>query len=413
MYSRAHAGADAAGRQMTGKFRVWAHFATTLSLAATLVAQASAAAPTGIYSLGAGRDNPNTAPDERLAGIRNYDFVSGFTLRVFWADIEAAQGQYNFGVIDSAIQSVAALGQGLSLEILMGEEPQYVLSGASSTYLDHRGGTNPVPWDTFAKQRQAALYTALSTHAVQGAQGPQPLNQSPTLRSIDAAPAGLNFGVRDLNSGIRNHPEYTQARYVGAVVDGVAAVTSAFPQDQNFLAFFAFTDGQPGPRVDQQIIQQLAPLYNHAGQAELAFFVENLSDDGPLPLPDGIGPGNNLLTWAGSGGDTMMQALDSWLQHAPDRDAQLDSRNPATGIQLAYDTYGTRFVELYPADLDGAAAGAFDAAGRPIIDDLRSWNATMNNVPEPAGIAPVMMVLVAGLRRRRGGGWAEMSNVER
>jgi hypothetical protein len=84
--------------------------------------------------------------------------------------------------------------------------------------------------------------------------------------------------------------------------------------------------------------------------------------------------GNNLQDWSAEGGATMMQALDSWLDHPPERADQLASLNPATGIELAYDLYGARFFELYLPDLDGAAEGALDAAGRPIIDDLRYWN---------------------------------------
>lgn len=369
----------------------------------TSVQGVAEAAPAGIYSLGMARDNPNSQADERLLGIRNYDFVSGFTLRVFWTDIETAQGQYDFRVINEAITRVGALGQGLNLEVLMGEEPDYVLAGAGATYIDHRGGTTPVPWDTFAKQRQAALYAALGSHVVTGADGVnRPLRDDPTLVSVDAAPAGLNFGVRDLNSGIRNHPDYTQQRYVDAVVDGVAVATAAMPNDRQFLAFFGFHDGRPGTRVDAQIIQRLAPLYNGPGQTELAFFIENLSDLGPVPQTVGVGTGNNLLTWTGLGGDTMMQALDSWLQHAPDRDPQLMSRNPATGIRLGFENYGTRFFELYIADLDGAVNGAVDAAGRPLIDDLRYWNTLLTTVPEP-GTALMLTTGLAALavRRRR------------
>lgn len=330
--------------------------------------------PAGLYSLGAGVNNPNTPQDDRLANIRDYDFVSGYTLRLFWSDIETSQGVYNFGVIDEAIEILAPLDQGLSIEIFTGEEPQYVRDGASTTYLDHRGGVNPVPWDSFAQQRQAALYAALGNHVIQSAGPAHALRDDPTLLSIDAAPAGLNFGVRDLNGGIRSHPDYTQQRYIDAVVDGVAAAATAFPNDVNFLAFFGFTDGQPGVPVDEQIIERLAPLYNGPGQTELAFFIENLSDDNPVPAPNGMGTGSNLLDWTNRDGSTMMQALDSWLAHRPDRDEQLDSLNPSTGIELADDAYGTRFFELYIADLDGAAAGALDAAGNPLIDDLRYWN---------------------------------------
>jgi hypothetical protein len=286
----------------TGSLAIRALFAV-LAWGCSAVGHAAIDVPRGIYSLGAARDNTATPQDERLSGIRNYDFVSGFTLRVFWSDIEPTQGQYNFGVIDTAIQNVAAIGRGLNLEILNGEEPAYVLSGASATYLDHRGGTNPVPWDTFAQQRMAALYTALSDHVVPGPGGSHLLRDDPTLRSIDAAPAGLNFGVRDINGGIRNHPDYTQQKYIDAVASGVAQSAAAFPNDTNFLAFFGFTDGQPGTPVDKQIIQRLAPLYNGPGQAKLDFFIENLSDDGPVPLAGGGGAGNNLRDWTTAGGE--------------------------------------------------------------------------------------------------------------
>jgi hypothetical protein len=360
--------------------RFWRH-----ALASTLIALASTSEATaidvsrGIYSISMARDNPNTIQDERLDAIRDYDFVSGYTLRVFWTDIEPAEGVYDFAVIDEALASVAALGQGMNLEILNGEEPAYVLAGASATYIDHRGGTNPVPWDGFARERMGALYDALANHMVSGPSGSHPLNQDPTLLSIDAAPAGLNFGVRDINGGIQNHPDYTQERYIDAVVDGIARSAAAFPDDTNFLAFFGFSEGQPGVPVDEQIIAQLAPLYNGPGQAKLDFFVENLSDDGPVPMSSGNGAGNNLLDWVNLGGDTMIQALDSWLAHRPDRDPQLDSLNPATGIELAYNAYGTRFFELYVADLDGAVDGALDAAGRPLVDDLRAWHRTLTS----------------------------------
>ncbi|WP_428303790.1 dockerin type I domain-containing protein [Lacipirellula sp.] len=333
--------------------------------------------PNGIYILSTAVNNPNTPQDDRLGNIRDYDFVSGYTLRLFWNDLETSPGVYNFNVINEAVNLLAPLNQGLSLEIFTGEEPQYVLDGAAAKYTDHRGGLNPVPWDAFAQSRHAALYSALGDYVVTAGGSTHALRDDPTLRSIDAAPVGLNFGVRDLNGAIRAHPDYTQQRYVDSVAAGVATAAAAFPHDQNFLAFFAFNDSQPGLPVDEQLIARLAPLYNGPGQPGLAFFIENLSDDGPLPQPNGMGAGNNLLDWSNLGGPSMIQTLDSWLVHRPERDAQLDSRNPATGIELAYNAYRTRFFELYVADIDGAMNGALDAAGQPIIDDLRAWHSIL------------------------------------
>ncbi len=78
-----------------------------------------------------------------------------------------------------------------------------------------------------------------------------------------------------------------------------------------------------------------------------------------------------------------MQALDAWLDHTPERADQLSSLNPSTGIELAYEQYGTRFFELYLPDLDGAAEGALDAAGEPLIDGLRFWNDMLTSPVTP------------------------------
>jgi hypothetical protein len=106
---------------------------------------------------------------------------------------------------------------------------------------------------------------------VTGVGAPHLLSQNATLKSIDAAPVGLNFGVRDLNGAIRAHSEYTQQRYIDAVVAGLGAAAAAFPEDTNFLVFFAFNDSQPGQPVDEQLMDRLESLYNGPGQTELAF----------------------------------------------------------------------------------------------------------------------------------------------
>ena len=79
----------------------------------------------------------------------------------------------------------------------------------------------------------------------------------------------------------------------------------------------------------------------------------------------------------------MIQALDSWLQHSADREPQLDSHNPATGIDLAFDNYGTRFFELYTADLDGATTVRSMRRARPLINDLRYWNSRLTAADLP------------------------------
>lgn len=360
--------------------------------------RAQFAPPAGIYALGAAQDNPSTPADERLSGIRNYDFVSGFTLRVLWKDIETSQGVFNFGVIDEAIRRTSANGQRLNLEVLQ-SLPQYVIDGASATYINHRSEVTPVPWDAFAQSRFAALQAAMSAHVVDDGMGLNlPLSQHPTLRSVDATSVGLPFGLRDLTNTIRSHPEYTQQRFIDSVTQGVGVARSAFPHHQGFLAFFGFNDGQPGVPVDQQLISLLDDQYNGSGQESLAFFIENLSDVGPVPTAGSGGAGNNLLAWSSRGGATMMQALNSWLQPPANQAPQLVSRNPGTGIALGYNTFGTRFFELYVRDLDGAFNGELDATGEPILDDLQYWNSFLSAV----AVEPIHVISGTQTQRQAG-----------
>jgi len=239
----------------------------------------------------------------------------------------------------------------------------------------------------------------MSAHVVDDGMGLNlPLNQHPTLRSVDATSVGLPFGLRDLTNTIRSHPEYTQQRFIDSVTQGVGVARSAFPHHQGFLAFFGFNDGQPGVPVDQQLISLLDDQYNGSGQESLAFFIENLSDVGPVPTAGSGGAGNNLLAWSSRGGATMMQALNSWLQPPANQAPQLVSRNPGTGIALGYNTFGTRFFEVYVRDLDGAFNGELDATGEPILDDLQYWNSFLSTV----AVEPIHVISGTQTQRQAG-----------
>jgi hypothetical protein len=104
-----------------------------LALCLPAISSSAADVPTGIYVLGSARNNPATSRDDRLGNIRDYDFVSGYTLRLFWSDLEPAPGQYEFGVLDEALQKLSVLGQGLNVEVFTNAEPDWLLSGVSPT----------------------------------------------------------------------------------------------------------------------------------------------------------------------------------------------------------------------------------------------------------------------------------------
>lgn len=329
------------------------------------------AQPTGIYALGTARDDPATPQDERLAGIRAYDFVAGFTLRLLWRDIDDGRGGYRFEVIDEALRRTAELGQRVNLEILP-LPPAAVVEAAQQTYVDERGERTPVPWDPALRDAHERLMEALARHIPAGTR--TALADAPGVAAIDNSVPGFSQGLRDINRRLRDSPFYDRAACLGAALAAVETGRRAFPRHLGYAAFFAFDDGLGAERVDQLLIAEWDVRYNRPGRPAFALFVENFSDVGPLPLANGIGPGDNLLDWSDRGGPTLMQALTSWTQPFTGSPEAVKSRNPATGIALADRTYGTRFFELYVSDLDHAAAGGLDAQGRPILEDLRYWN---------------------------------------
>lgn len=367
---------------MMAKLRAWF---TTHGMFDSAPSPAPFPPPGGLYALGTARDNPATAEDERLAGIRSYDFVAGFTLRLFWRDIDDGAGHYSFAVIDEALRRTAELGQRINLEILP-QPPVAVVDAATQTYVDARGEETPVPWDPALRQAHERFMAALAAHVPPGT-GTR-LADTPSIGAVDNSVPGFSQGIRDIDRKLRDSPFYNRTSCIEASLAAVATGRTAFPRHLGYVAFFAFDDGLGAERVDQALIRELDARYNGPDQPSLAFFIENLSDLGPLPLSTGVGTGNNLLDWSHRQGMTMMQALTSWVEPFTGSPESVASRNPATGIALAYDNYGTRFFELYVSDLDEAAGGGLDAAGHSIAEDLRQWNARLTGTageppPEP------------------------------
>jgi hypothetical protein len=274
-------------------------------------------------------------------------------------------------VVDEALRRTAAVGQRINLEILP-IPPAAVVAAAARTYVDARGEVTPVPWDAALRQAHERFMDALARHVPAGTA--TPLADHPGIAAIDNSVPGFSQGFRDVDGRLRGSRHYDRSACIEAVLAAVDAGRRAFPRHLGYVAFFAFDDGLGRERVDQEVIRELDARYNHAGRPSLAFFVENLSDRGPVPLASGIGVGNNLRDWVDRGGTTMMQALTSWVAPFTGSPDAVASRNPGTGIALADGNYGTRFVELYAGDLDAAASGGLDASGRPLADGLRYWH---------------------------------------
>lgn len=324
------------------------------------------AGPAGIFVIG------DTRPVAGEVAKFDFDFVSGYTLRVPWGDLESWNAttqapQYDFSRIDTTIEELRARGKRMTLEIFVSKVPDYVLAlpGVATWTNPHptQGGVQVVPWDAKALLAYQAMIQALANHTVAGTSWR--LAEHPTLESLDSPIVGLQ-GLRELSNTLVNHADYTRERFIQAVVDAVMSSRQAFPQKFGFLALFAMTDATSSPVLDDAVYARLTTEFNVPGRPSLGFFQETLSDIGPRP--DGLG---ELLASAAPNTYLLFQALRPWtLREGESRPAEIASGTPVTGVQFAWTNYGATYVELYGADI----LAADNAAG------LRAWNRFFNAV---------------------------------
>jgi hypothetical protein len=188
-------------------------------------------------------------------------YVSGYTLRLRWSDLEPSQGNYNFETIAATIANLQKQGLHLNLELFAGLPPDYVIRGASNTFVFSMGrgsSAAPLPWDRFALSRWEALMKALAEYPIYDSNSKTKLAfcKHPTLTSIEAPVVGLQ-GIRDQRNSVTGSPNYNRQIFIKAVLDSVRASRSAFPEKFGFLAFFRMSDSLPNAPLDQALFEQL------------------------------------------------------------------------------------------------------------------------------------------------------------
>jgi len=293
-------------------------------------------APKGLYLL-----NDRQTP---VAQMTLPAFLSGFTLRVAWSDLETASGAYNFALIGSTITYLQAHNLKLTLDIFASMPPSYVVKGASSTFTNAYG-TAPTPWDPFAQARWQALLTAVSNYQVldSSTQRNVALRDHPTLTAVNAPVVGLQ-SVRDVTGALVKKADYDRTTFINAVSAEVGFCRDAFPHDYRFIGFFRMSDCNGDTPLDQAVFNRLQTDFMAAGQGGLGLFQEIWSDAGPDPL--GLG---SFLVGVNAPNAVMLQALTSWKK--PFTDPQkVASGNPDGALNNAYVNFGCRYFEVYYPD---------------------------------------------------------------
>jgi len=294
-------------------------------------------APKGFYLL---NDRQTAVESMTLPG-----FLSGFTLRLAWSDVETAQGVYNFDLIKRTVTHLQGKNLKLTLEIFTSMPPAYVLQGAQSTFLGPKGRA-PTPWDAFAQARWQAMLTALAATPVRDSVvgADVRLADHPTLTAVDASVIGLQM-IRDVKGDLVRHGEYGRAKFIDAVVQNISVSRQAFPKDYGFVGFFRIQDADRSVPLDEELYTRLQAEFMGSGQPGLGLFQELWSDEGPVA--DGLG---YYLTRQSGANAVMLQALTSWKKPFQDP-AKVASGNPDGALDKSYVDYGCMYYEIYYADV--------------------------------------------------------------
>ena len=283
-------------------------------------------------------------------------FVSGYTLRVKWSDLEKAQGVYDFSVIGDTVAYLQAKNLKMNLEVFAFSAPDYVVKGAKSgTFAVNAagGGTMqaPVPWDLNAQNRWKAFLSAMANYKVNDTASKRvvALNQHPTLVSVDAPIVGLQ-GLRDLTSAITGRKDYNRATFIDAVIKSVFMSRLAFPNDYGFLGFFRMDDGKdPKKPLDQAVFENLQNAFMRPNQLGLGLMQELWSDEAPRPEMMGL-----YLTKVPSPNVVLFQALTSWTRPFTNP-AAVASGTPEIGFINATKNYKAPYFEMYAPDINNPA----------------------------------------------------------
>ncbi len=309
--------------------------------------------PRGIYVL----DNSNGA--NRDANIRDYPFVTGYTWRARWEDLETLEGIYDFSSVADIVKKVEAKNK--KLTILLGGsasmEPDYIVSKAGvKTWTDPRSGkTRAVPWDTYVQERFKLFIEVLANYQITDSSkngASVSLREHPTLANINFGIPGLRH-IRE-SAEISGLNDYSRESFISVIKNSLRVQTSNFPLKFVYVGFWKVTDNQASPELWEDIRASLISEFNGINNPHIGFFMENLAAS-----KDSVGavtgyPNTDFsapLYLSRNNEFIMFQALQGWNQPFAEP-AKTAGGTPFDGIKYAYDTFGAKYFELYVPDLD-------------------------------------------------------------
>jgi hypothetical protein len=290
------------------------------------------------------------------------------SIRQEWADVEPAEGKYDWSYFDTEIQRASKAGKAVLLRVATGgaQTPAWVVQRSQKfTFVDpnlfHKSAgkpiTFPVFWDPVFVQKKKDLFAAMGAH----------FSSNPAVQLV-AASCG-NARTDDWN--IPHSPDdiekwrgagYSPDKLLDACKQVIDAAVAAFPEGHIVMAL------GNGVTLDPSVDHTARAIIQYANQAHPGHFIaqrNSLAAHSPDPAVSGL-PGVWKALFDDQpqiGGQTLWSVTDDPTCRMNGRRSPCDPKT-TLGLTVALALhYGMQYLELYEVDcLNPALADTIKSA---------------------------------------------------
>ena len=280
-------------------------------------------------------------------------YIEGVAIRTQWRTLDDGTGHCNCADLAEIVSELQSTGKKMTLSIEAQDVPDYVLNAATDIYnATLQNGSKkvePKPWDASSIAKYQFFMTNLASYQINGAA----LKDQSVVTGIRASVIGVGR-LRDTQAGAlfdsRNDISgvpYSRDVFIPSVIANIHAVQDVFPKIPVWIAFFGMTDDPNNPVPLNSVLQPaINAEFDGVSNPRIGYWQELL--EGTTPTADNYN-GQWLYSAYETGSSVGFQACGAWNGHTL---CDWDSKDtsPSNGLALAYNTFGSRYLELYDDD---------------------------------------------------------------
>ena len=280
-------------------------------------------------------------------------YIEGVAIRTQWRTLDDGTGHCNCADLAEIVSELQSTGKKMTLSIEAQDVPDYVLNAATDIYnatlQNSSKKVEPKPWDASSIAKYQLFMTNLANYQINGAA----LKDQSVVTGIRASVIGVGR-LRDSQAGAlfdsRNDISgvpYSRDVFIPSVIVNIHAVQDVFPKIPVWIAFFGMTDDPNNPVPLNSVLQPaINAEFDGVSNPRIGYWQELL--EGTTPTADNYN-GEWLYSAYEAGSSVGFQACGAWNgQTLCDWDP--NDTSPSNGLALAYNTFGSRYLELYDDD---------------------------------------------------------------